>query len=43
MLLSEYNIMYVSQKAIKGSTAADFLVDRAIKDYEPIDFDFFDE
>ena len=32
--LSKYNIQYVSQKAIKGSTIADFLVERASEDYE---------
>ena len=43
VLLSEYDIVYVSQKAIKRSAIADFLADRAIEDYEPINFDFPDE
>ena len=40
VLLREYDIVYVSQKAIKGSVVTDFLVDRATENYEPIDFDF---
>ena len=35
--------MYVSQKAIKGSAIADFLVERANEEYEPMSFDFPDE
>ena len=42
MLLSEFDIVYVSQKAIKGSAIIDFLIDRAVKDYEPMKFDFSD-
>ena len=33
----------MSQKVIKRSTIADFLVDRAIEDYEPVRFDFPNE
>ena len=43
VLLSEFNILYVSQKAIKGSAIADFLVERANEEYEPMSFDFPDE
>ena len=43
MLLLEFNILYVSQKAIKGSEIADFLVERASEEYEPMSFDFPDE
>ena len=43
VLVSECDIVYVSQKAIKGSVIADFLADRAIEDYEPMKFDFPDE
>ena len=43
MLLSEYDIRYVSQKGIKESVVVEILVLRASEDYEPIDFDFFDE
>ncbi|KAG8488270.1 hypothetical protein CXB51_018004 [Gossypium anomalum] len=40
ILLSEFDIVYVSQKAMKGSAIADFLSSRALEDYEPLNFDF---
>ena len=40
VLLSEFDILYVSQKAIKGSAIVDFLAKRANKEYEPMSFDF---
>ena len=43
MLLSKFDILYVSQKAIKGSAIADFLAERANEEYEPISFDFPNE
>lgn len=43
VMLSEYDIVYVSQKAIKGSAVADFLADRASADFEPMKLDFPDE
>ncbi|WRX12956.1 G-patch domain - like 2 [Theobroma cacao] len=43
VLLSEYDIVYVSRKAIKGNTLADFLAERAEKDYEPMKFEFSNE
>ena len=43
VLLSEFDILYVSQKAIKGSAMADFLVERANEEYAPMSFDFPDE
>jgi len=43
VLLSEYDIVYISQKAIKGSAIADFLASRAADDYEPLNFEFPDE
>ncbi|KAA3487092.1 RNA-directed DNA polymerase (Reverse transcriptase) [Gossypium australe] len=43
ILLSEFDIVYVNQKAVKGSTIADFLASRALEDYEPLDFDFPNE
>ncbi|XP_040945829.1 uncharacterized protein [Gossypium hirsutum] len=43
ILLSEFDIVYVSQKAIKGSAIADLLTSRALEDYEPLDFDFPNE
>ena len=33
MLLSEYDIVYVTQKAIKGSALADYLADLPMKSY----------
>ena len=43
MLLSEYDIEYHSQKAIKGRILADHLAHQPIEDYQPIKFDFPDE
>ena len=43
VLLSEFDIMYVSQKAIKKSAIADFFVERANEEYEPMSFDFPNE
>ncbi|XP_017980982.1 PREDICTED: uncharacterized protein LOC108663012 [Theobroma cacao] len=43
VLLSEYDIVYVSQKAIKGSAIADFLAKRVEEDYEPMEFEFSNE
>ena len=43
VLLSEFDIVYVSQKAIKGSAIVDFLTERANEEYEPMSFDFPDE
>ena len=43
VLLSEFDIVYVSQKAIKGSAIADFLAERANEEYELMSFDFSNE
>ena len=43
MLLSEYDIQYVPQKAIKGSVIADYLAENPISDPEQIRFEFPDE
>ncbi|KAE8681343.1 Detected protein of unknown function [Hibiscus syriacus] len=43
MLLSEFDIEYVNQKAIKGSAISDFLANRTDESYEPLNFDFSDE
>ncbi|XP_012442153.1 uncharacterized protein LOC105767185 [Gossypium raimondii] len=43
ILLSEFDIVYVSQKAIKGSAIADFLASKALEDYDPLNFDFPNE
>ncbi|XP_012468955.1 uncharacterized protein LOC105787042 [Gossypium raimondii] len=43
IFLSEFDIVYISQKAVKGSAIADFLTSQALEDYEPLDFDFPNE
>ena len=43
VLLSEFDILYVSQKAIKGSVIADFFVEKTNEEYEPMSFEFPDE
>ena len=41
--MSEYDIQYVSQKAIKGNAIAEFLADRTEDEYKPMEFEFLDE
>ena len=43
MLLSEYDIEYRSQKAIKSSVFADHLAHQPIEDYQSVQYDFPDE
>ncbi|KAK5825966.1 hypothetical protein PVK06_020860 [Gossypium arboreum] len=43
ILLSEFDIVYVNQKSVKGSAIADFLASRALEDYEPLNFYFLNE
>ena len=43
MLLSEYDILYVTQKAIKGSALADFLAHQPVEDCQPMLPDFPDK
>jgi len=43
MLLSEYDIEYVTQKAIKGSVLADYLAHQPIEDYQSMQLEFPDE
>jgi len=43
MLLSEFDISYVTQKAIKGSTLAEFLAHQPVNDYQPMQLEFPDE
>ncbi|XP_057981255.1 uncharacterized protein LOC131166696 [Malania oleifera] len=43
MLLTEYDITYVTRKAIKGSIIAEYLADRAVNDYQSMEFDFPDQ
>jgi ribonuclease HI len=43
MLLSEYDIQYVTQKATKGSVLSDYLAHQPVEDYESLNFEFPDE
>ena len=43
VLLLEYDIQYVSQKVIKGSTISKFLANRTEEEYEPMKFEVSDE
>ncbi|XP_058722923.1 uncharacterized protein LOC131594738 [Vicia villosa] len=43
MILTEYDIQYTTQKAIKGSVLADYLAHQPVEDYEPMKFEFPDE
>ena len=42
-MLSEYDIVYVTKKAIKESAVADHLVAQPVADYEPMRIDFPDD
>jgi len=43
VLLAEYDIVYMTRKAVKGSVIVDHLADHALEDYEPLKFDFPNE
>lgn len=43
VMLFEYEIIYVTWKAIKGNAIVDQLAENAIEDYEPLDIKFLDE
>nr|XP_027188669.1 uncharacterized protein LOC101504764 [Cicer arietinum] len=43
VMLSEYDITYVTQKAIKGSTLADYLANQPVDDYKSMQCEFPDE
>ncbi|XP_050875929.1 uncharacterized protein LOC127079590 [Lathyrus oleraceus] len=43
MLLTEYDIQYVTQKAIKWSVLSDYLAHLPVKGYQPLRFYFPDE
>ena len=43
VLLSEYDIVYVTKKVIKGSAVADHLAAQPVADYELMRIDFPDE
>ena len=40
VMLSEFDIIYITRKVIKGSVIADCLAKLPIEDYEPMKFDF---
>ncbi|RDX88715.1 hypothetical protein CR513_29644, partial [Mucuna pruriens] len=43
MALSEYDIVYMSQKAIKGSALAEHLTHHSISNYQPFQHEFHDK
>ncbi|XP_058774426.1 uncharacterized protein LOC131648710 [Vicia villosa] len=43
MILTEYDIQYTIQKAIKGSVLVDHLAHQAVNDYHSMNFEFPDE
>lgn len=43
MLLTEYDIQYVTKKDIKGSELSDYLAHQPVEGYEPMRFYFPDE
>ncbi|XP_052728595.1 uncharacterized protein LOC128195360 [Vigna angularis] len=43
VLLSEYDIIYVTQKSVKGSALAEYLAHQPISDYQPMQPEFPDE
>ncbi|XP_050896336.1 uncharacterized protein LOC127103090 [Lathyrus oleraceus] len=43
MLLTEYDIQYVTQKEIKGSIMSNYLAHLLVEGYQPLRFDFPDE
>ncbi|XP_050915765.1 uncharacterized protein LOC127130845 [Lathyrus oleraceus] len=43
MLLFEYDIQYVTHKAIKESVLSEYLAHQPVEDYHPIQFDFPDK
>ena len=43
VLLSEFDIVYVTQKAIKESALADYLAQQPLNDYQPMHSEFSDE
>ena len=43
MILTEYDIQYTTQKAIKGSALADHLAHQVVDDYQSMNFEFPDK
>jgi len=39
VLLVEFDTVYMTRKAVKGSVIADHLVDNVMEDYEPLNLD----
>lgn len=42
-MLAEYNIVYITRKAVKKSVIVDQLAYNALEDYMPLKFDLFNE
>ncbi len=43
VILSQYDIVYMTRKAVKGSVLVDLLAENPIHDYEALDFKFPDK
>ena len=43
MILTEYDVQYTTQKAIKGSVLAYHLAHQVVEDYQSMKFEFPDE
>ena len=43
MILTEYDIQYTTQKAIKGRMLVDYLAHQAVEDYQSMKFELPDE
>jgi ribonuclease HI len=43
VLLAEYDIVFMTRKAVKGSIIVDHLTDHAMENYEPLNFDLLNE
>jgi len=43
VLLSEYDVKYMTQKSIKGSAIVEYLALNPLEEYQPWDFKFQDE
>jgi len=43
VLLFEFDVVYVTQKAIKGSPFVDYLAQQPLNDYQPMHPEFLDE
>ena len=43
MLLTEFDIIYVTQKAVKDQSIADLLMNHIVDDYQSMNISFLDE